>query len=343
MSVLVEHVAQSIPAWAGPASHSSTEDRRCGDDDRKGAVVLSGTYGTSASRWFRLIRGCQAPRVRLVCFPHAGGAASFFRSWAGLVPDDVELLAVRYPGREDRLLEAPAECMEELVDPLAEACAALVGSPLALFGHSMGASVAFEVAVRLAATSGGVRPEALFLSGRSGPGAARPRGLADASDEELIKDLVAMSGTNTQVLANPELRELLLPAVRADYRLVERYAAAVRGPVLDIPVFAYYGDQDDHVDADSVNTWSAVTGSTFAVRSFPGGHFYLEHHAASLVADVFTGFLRGCPGLQAGEESDSCGAGQGQPDRRQGDPASTPHGRDAAHNGQELSTVSPPR
>ncbi len=241
----------------------------------------------SRSRWLRSLRSRQTPRLRLVCFPHAGGAASFFRSWIPLVPDDVELLAARYPGREDRLLEVPAQRMEELVAPLADACAALVGSPLVLFGHSMGAAVAFEVAARLArTTSGSVRPEALFVSGSSGPGMSRPRELSGASDEELIKDLVAMSNTNAQALANAELRELLLPAVRADYRLVEHYAAAVPEPLLDIPVVAYYGDRDDHVDENSVNAWSQVTRSTFAARSFPGGHFYLEHHAAPLVADL---------------------------------------------------------
>lgn len=244
--------------------------------------------GTSASQWFRLIRGGRAPGLRLVCFPHAGGAASFFRSWTHLVPDDVELLAVRYPGREDRLFEPPVERMEDLAESLADACASLGGAPLAFFGHSMGASVAFEVAVRLAAAPGAVGPEALFVSGRAGPGRSRSRGRADATDEELVQDLVAMSSATAEALANEELRELLLPAVRADYRLIERYAASIPSSVLDIPVHAYYGDQDDELDEDSVSAWSSVTRSTFGTRSFPGGHFYLEEQTAPLVADLFT-------------------------------------------------------
>ncbi|MFF0740408.1 thioesterase II family protein [Streptomyces sp. NPDC004111] len=242
--------------------------------------------GTSASQWFRVIRGGRTPGLRLVCFPHAGGSASFFRSWAQLLPDDVELLAVRYPGREDRIFEPPVEHMEELADSLAEACASLGGGPLAFFGHSMGASVAYEVAARMANAPGTAGPQALFVSGRGGPGKNQSRGLATATDEELVGDLVAMSGTTAQALLNKELRDLLLPAVRADYRLVESYTASVPPPALDIPVYAYYGDADDKLDEDSVLAWSSATRSAFAVRAFPGGHFYLEEQAAPLVADL---------------------------------------------------------
>jgi pyochelin biosynthetic protein PchC len=199
----------------------------------------------------------------------------------------VELLAVRYPGREDRIFEPPVARMEELAESLAEACASLPSGPLAFFGHSMGASVAYEVAVRLAATPGAAEPEALFVSGRAGPGKNRSRGLAEATDEELVQDLAAMSGTTAEALANKELRELLLPAVRADYRLMERYAASIPSPALDIPVYAYYGDRDEKVDEDSVSAWSSVTRSAFGTRSFPGGHFYLEEQTAPLVADLF--------------------------------------------------------
>ncbi|MGW1542231.1 thioesterase II family protein [Streptomyces sp. NPDC002309] len=240
-----------------------------------------------ASPWFRRIRGARTPRLRIVCFPHAGGAASFFRSWASLVPEDVEVLAVRYPGREDRLFETPADRMEALADPLADACASLAGGPLVLFGHSMGASVAFEVAARLARAPGPVGPAALFVSGRAGPGRQKSRGLADATDAELVENLVAMRGMTAQALADEELRDLLLPAVRADYRLIERYTTSVATPVLDVPVVAYYGDADEEIGEGEVSAWSSVTRSAFTVRAFPGGHFYLEEQAASVVADLF--------------------------------------------------------
>ncbi|MGW2354370.1 thioesterase II family protein [Actinacidiphila glaucinigra] len=271
-----------------PGSFGTTE--ACDADDREEKrrdVIHRPASGTSLHPWFRHVRKCPVPRLRLICFPHAGGSAGFFRSWAGLVPDDVELLAVRYPGREDRFAEPPAQRMEELAEPIAQACAKLAGTPLVFFGHSMGASVAFEVATRLAAAPAAAGLEGLFVSGRPGPERLRYRNLADASDEALVEDLLAMSGTNAEVLANPELRELFLPLIRADYRLLDAYAPKVPPPTLAVPIVAYYGGQDAHVDEDAVNAWSAVTRSSFATRSFPGGHFYLEQHAAPLVADLF--------------------------------------------------------
>ncbi|PHQ52200.1 thioesterase [Streptomyces cinnamoneus] len=240
----------------------------------------------SADRWFRAVtQRYQNPRVRLVCFPHAGGTASYFRGWGRLVPYGVEVLAVRYPGREDRLLEPLAQSMEELADGVLQAVPGLFDVPVAFFGHSMGASVAYEVALRLRAGAG-PSPTALFLSGRSGPGHDRTRGLAAAGDAELIDDVVAMGGTDAQAFADPELRELVLPVIRADYALVERYRARIPDPELDVPVVAYHGDADPALDDDSVAAWQAVTRGPFDVRRFTGGHFYLADHARDLVEDV---------------------------------------------------------
>lgn len=236
-------------------------------------------------RWFRTARPDPDPRFRLVCFPHAGGTASFFRSWVPLMPAGVELVAVRYPGREDRLLEPCAETMRDLVAPLTTACHGLLGRPVVFFGHSMGASVAYEVALRLRA-QGLAAPAALLVSGHSGPGLRKARGLARLDDADLIDDVRMIGGTDDQILDDPELRELILPAIRADYRLVEQYTAEPAEP-LDVPVIAYYGTDDPDVDAETAGAWSKVTNSRFAIRSFDGDHFYLADHTAALVEDLF--------------------------------------------------------
>ncbi|WP_327066372.1 thioesterase II family protein [Kitasatospora sp. NBC_01302] len=247
---------------------------------------MRSTENGSADRWFRTVQRCPTPRVRIICFPHAGGAASFFRSWAEFVPDDVELIAVRYPGREDRLLDPLAGTMAELADPIADGCSRFLDAPLALFGHSMGASVAYEVALRLRAAHGAVLA-GLFVSSRPAPGREKHRSLSLASDDELIEDIALQGGTDARTFANPELRGLVLPAIRADYRLVDGYRALTSHAPLDTPVVAYYGDDEAGLDRDSVAAWSSVTAATFTVRSFDGGHFYLADHRQELLAHLF--------------------------------------------------------
>ncbi|MFB7287311.1 thioesterase II family protein [Actinacidiphila glaucinigra] len=249
----------------------------------------TGASQTATSRWFRTIRSAPAPRLRLVCFPHAGGNAGFFRTWKDLVPEGVELLAAQYPARESRFLDAPAETMDELVADLADASRDLFDVPVAFFGHSMGASVAYELATRLREEHGRT-PTALFVSGRGGPGKERRPGLADAGEEELIAELSEMGGTQAEVFLDVELRELVLPAIRADYRLLERYDARIpdADSLLDVPVVAYYGDGEADLDHESVMAWSAITRSGFHHRSFEGGHFYLVDEADSLVKDLLS-------------------------------------------------------
>ncbi|MFE2540550.1 thioesterase II family protein [Actinacidiphila glaucinigra] len=240
-----------------------------------------------AGDWFRVIKRSAKPRARLICFPHAGGAASFFQAWADLLPDDMDLAGVRYPGREDRFLDPPPVSMSDLADPVARACLTSGDVPLLFFGHSMGASVAYEVALRMQ-YRGGSQVTDLFVSGSAAPG--RGSGSRDPltmTDAEIREDVAELGGADANALADQELWELLIPSIRADYRLIGRYRAAfsARAP-LDVPMVAYYGRGDADVDAASVAAWAEATSSTFAMRSFDGGHFYLKEQAPGLVADL---------------------------------------------------------
>ena len=234
-------------------------------------------------RWLRTLKPCPRPRLRLVCFPHAGGAASCFAPWARELPGDVELVAVRYPGREDRLADPFAESMEQLAEEITSACAPLFDRPVVFFGHSMGASVAYEVAVRLAAR--GALPALLCVSARQGPGGDHPvRVLADQDDEALMAEVRGLGGTQAQAFDHPELRPLVLPPIRADYRLLRGYEPRI--VPLPCPVAAYYGAADADVPEAAVQAWRSVTRSGFTTRAFPGGHFYLADHTRALVADI---------------------------------------------------------
>ncbi|MFC7819092.1 thioesterase II family protein [Streptomyces sp. NPDC057367] len=236
--------------------------------------------------WFRHYRGALAPRVRLVCFPHAGGNARLFHGWASRLPADVELLAVRYPGRQERMNEPCVETMDELAGRISEALAPLHDLPLVLFGHSMGAAVAYEVALRLEdPATDGAGPALLLLSGRAAPHVTRPTALHRAADDVLVAGVTRLGTLGGDAYAVPELRELLLPVLRADYRLIETYDRK-RPPVLRAPMVAYLGDRDPGVARPGVEAWSELTGGDFTVRSFPGDHFYLAPREAELTADI---------------------------------------------------------
>lgn len=231
--------------------------------------------------WLRRYRRLPEARARLVCFPHAGGAASFFRMWARRSPPEVEVLVVQYPGREDRLRERLCDDMATLADAVAEAMRPELDRPVGLFGHSMGATVAYEVARRLdAAPSAG-----LFVSGRPAPHRQRPGALHLRDDDALIAELRRLGGPSDVVLDNPELRDLYLPALRNDYRVVETYRPEP-GPPLSVPVTAYIGDRDPEVTPEEARGWADVTDGGFKLRIFPGDHFYLVPHRADVLGAV---------------------------------------------------------
>ncbi|HEY2666767.1 MAG TPA: alpha/beta fold hydrolase [Actinomycetota bacterium] len=235
-------------------------------------------------RWFRCWRQLPRPRVRLVCFPHAGGTAGFFRSWAADSPPDVEVLGVQYPGREDRIRESMPDTMECLADLVAEALGPVLDRPVALFGHSMGAAAAHLVAHRLEerAQAGGVAR--LFVSGRPAP--LRDRGGAAhlLRDDELWEELRRLGGTSEEVLDCPELRRLVLPAIRADYRLSETCRPAAG--TLGCPVTAFLGDRDPEVTLDEAMGWAGTTRAGFSLHVFPGDHFYLVGQQTELLGAI---------------------------------------------------------
>lgn len=233
----------------------------------------------AASPWFRYFAPRPGADLRLVCFPHAGGSVTTFRGWPALLPGLVELVAVQYPGRQDRYREPCFEEMDPLAGEIAAAVLDLLPGPLAFFGHSMGAAVAFEVARRL--QEHGREPVRLFVSARSAPTRTRPDRLPIHSDEELLAYLHALGGGAAHLLEHDDLRELTLPMVRSDLRLIEAYACA-DGPPLRCPITAIVGAADDSCTAADVAGWRAYTAAGFELHTFPGGHFYLEPVPAQL-------------------------------------------------------------
>lgn len=236
-------------------------------------------------RWLRAYRPLTNPRLRLVCLPHAGGTANFFHPWAERVPPGVELLAVRYPGRQDRLDEPCVDRMDTLADAVTAALEPLLDRPLALFGHSMGAAVGYEVAVRLEQRHG-APPTRVFVSGREAPHLMRVPDLGRLGDDELIDEIRGLGDIDQGLLDDLDIRELILPSLRADYRLIGGYRPA--DPVkLSSPIVGYAGISDPGCAVESVRAWSELTTCGFDLRIFPGDHFYLVPGRVELLADLF--------------------------------------------------------
>ncbi|MEZ0492065.1 thioesterase II family protein [Kineococcus sp. TBRC 1896] len=232
----------------------------------------------------RWTRESGPPALQLVCFAHAGGGAGSFRGWAPLLPPSVELLAVQYPGREDRSGEEFARTVEDLVGDVTAALLPVLRTPYVVFGHSMGALLAHDVTHALVAAGAPV-PHHLVVSGRRPPQDDLGGRLHLGDDEDLVAEVVRLGGTSPEVLADEGFRRLVLGYVRADYRLVETYVPRRRVP-LTCPVTAYVGDADPEVTPQQAARWADVTAAGCDVRTFPGDHFYLVPQRRAVVADL---------------------------------------------------------
>ncbi len=234
--------------------------------------------------WLR----CPDPRpwatTRLVCFPHAGGSAVAYRGWGRAASPALEVHAVQYPGRADRIREPMMTDARQAARLIAAALGPLTDRPLAFFGHSMGTILAYETALLLQAR--GIPPVHLFVSAAPAAHLREESGNpADKDDDGLVAELVKLGGTDAAALADPELRELVLPYVRADYRLIQKYVHQA-GPRLNVPVTGLAGEADPHGTVDKVSRWAELTDGPFELRAFPGDHFYLNDQLPELLAEI---------------------------------------------------------
>ncbi|WP_411106752.1 thioesterase II family protein [Streptomyces sp. cmx-4-9] len=214
--------------------------------------------------------GTRVPQ--LVCFPHSGGAASVYRPLAAAMAGDARVVAVQYPGRQDRHGEALVTDLHELADGVAGALrAAPADVPRIFFGHSMGAILAYEVAQRL----GGEGPVALIASGRPAPSRVRLTTSYLLDDEALARQVAWLGGTAGGLLDHPEMRALLLPLIRGDYRASETYRPRGDAP-LDCALVALGGDVDPVAPLEDLRAWSEHTTGPFRLEVLSGDHFYLQ-------------------------------------------------------------------
>lgn len=258
----------------------------------------------AGSKWLRVFHPGATGAPRVVIFPHGGGSASYYHALSLALAPSVEPVIVQYPGRAERLAEPPLEDLSAVVNAVVAELdggtapggvgSGRVGRPTAsgtggsglvgYFGHSMGASIAFEVA-RLRP------PHHLFLSGRRPPQHHRRDNLADRGDQAILAEIKRLAGTSAVVFDNPEILEMVMPALRADYRALQGYVPDLRATVTS-PITALTGDSDPRVDPAEALDWAAHTTEPFARHVYTGGHFYIDEHVAD-VADVIRSGLTG--------------------------------------------------
>ena len=224
-------------------------------------------------------------RLRLLCFPYAGGGASIFRSWPRSLPSDVQVCPIQLPGRESRLLESAFTELSSLTQTLAEVLHPFLDLPFAFFGHSMGALVGFELARQLRRQNS-PEPVHLFVSGWRAPQLASKGAITHTLPEpQFLESLQNLNGTPQTVLQNPELMDLLLPILRADFALCENYVYYHEAP-LNCPISAFGGIQDRLISHDELAAWRSQTSNSFSFQLFPGDHFFINSNRDSLLQAV---------------------------------------------------------
>lgn len=236
------------------------------------------------TKWFSCYKPKPKAKLRLFCFPYAGGGSSIFRTWSDDLPDWLEVCPVQLPARENRILEKPFYQMADLVPSVAQAIKPYLDLPFALFGHSMGAWIAFELAHHLEKNFN-LLTKHLFISARFSPQTIDNKGLHILSDVDFREKLKMYGGTPKAVLESDELMQLLIPILKADFSICETYVYKQNDP-LTCPISVFGATKDHLVDADSLVEWKKETSNNFRIEMFAGDHFFLRNYQKELLISI---------------------------------------------------------
>ncbi|MEU1509490.1 alpha/beta fold hydrolase [Kitasatospora sp. NPDC005748] len=245
--------------------------------------------------WCRRFHPAENATARLVCLPHAGGSASFYLPVSAALSPAVDVLAIQYPGRQDRRMEPAIDDLAVLVDRLYEVLRRQPELPLTFLGHSMGAVIGFELTRRLEAD--GHAPVRLFASGRRAPSTVRQENTF-RSDDAILAEVRRLSGTASALLGDEEMMRAALPALRADYTAVEGYRCAP-GITVNSPITVLTGDNDPKTTLDEAKAWAEHTTAELDLRVFEGGHFFISERSKD-VMQVLVEHFRGAGARTAG-------------------------------------------
>jgi len=225
--------------------------------------------------WFEDLSPALKPSLRLFCFPYAGGTSQVFRKWQRHFPPEVDICLVHLPGRGKRIGERPRTRLKPLVEEIADAMHGQLQQAFALFGHSMGALISFELSRELRRRHG-ITPRQLFLSGHRAPHATKADPPTfNLPHDDFMLELKRLNGTPRELLDDAETRELFLPLLRADFEVVDTYQYLPE-EALSCPLTIYSGLQDPKVQISSLQAWRELTSGSCNIKMFPGDHFFIH-------------------------------------------------------------------
>ncbi|NEO69417.1 beta-ketoacyl synthase N-terminal-like domain-containing protein [Moorena sp. SIO3H5] len=284
--LLVVKEANSSPNQGTEGKPSST-DSMDSTNESSGTITSSEKLVLQANLWVTRPKLNLRAKLRLFCFPYAGAGASIFRSWLEFLPPDIEVCSIQLPGRENRLQEEPFTRLSALIQALTPVLRSYLDIPFAFFGHSLGALISFELARELRKQNL-PSPVHLFVSASAAPQVPDLNlPIHRLPDEEFIESLGRLNGTPEETLQNPELMELFLPVLRADFAILETYFYSSADP-LDCPITVFGGKSDPKVSDSQLEAWRKQTEREFTMQMFPGDHFFLKSHDQLLLEAIAT-------------------------------------------------------
>ncbi|TDF36341.1 thioesterase [Alteromonadaceae bacterium M269] len=234
--------------------------------------------------WFVANTAKKLPKLTLFCFPYAGGGVSTYANWHKYLSDDIEVVFVQPPGRGVRLLDDLFDNMDDLMAELSHKILPKLNRPFAFFGHSLGSRVGFELTKRLQQLRAPT-PLHFFASGSRAPHVeSRVEGWYLLPDSEFKAKLRELNGTPEDVLNNSELMDIIMPMLRADFKIADEYRAN-RGKI-NCPITVLRGTDDVDVSIDDTEAWSELTNNFSGVHDVDGDHFFIDKSPEEVVGIV---------------------------------------------------------